>query len=133
MFATTLIVFREVLEASLIIGIVMAACRGIPRRGVMAVGGTAAGLTGAVVVAAAAGKIADSVSGMGPEILNASILGAAVLMLGWHNVWMSRHGSEIAAQMSAVGKKVAHGSVPVWVLGSAIALAVLREDRKSVV
>lgn len=132
MFATALIVFREVLEASLIIGIVMAACRGISRRDMMAIGGVAAGLLGAIVIAAAAGKIAESASGMGQEILNACILGAAVLMLGWHNIWMSRHGREIAAQMSAVGKKVAHGSAPVWVLGSAIALAVLREGAEVV-
>ena len=132
MFATALIVFREVLEASLIIGIVMAACRGIPRRSTMAIGGISAGLLGAIVIAAAAGKIAESASGMGQEILNAGILGAAVLMLGWHNIWMSRHGREIAAQMSAVGKKVALGSVPVWVLGSAIALAVLREGAEVV-
>src|SRR5258708_4158872 len=132
MFATALIVFREVLEASLIIGIVLAACRGIPRRSTMAIGGVAAGLLGAIVIAAAAGKIAESASGMGQEILNASILGVAVLMLGWHNIWMSSHGREIAAQMSAVGKKVAHGSVPVGVLGSAIALAVLREGAEVV-
>jgi len=132
MFATALIVFREVLEASLVIGIVMAACRGIPRRNAMVIGGIGAGLAGAVLVAAAAGRISGAASGMGQEILNASILGAAVLMLGWHNVWMSRHGREIANQMNAVGEKVAHGGAPVWLLGTAIALAVLREGSEVV-
>ena len=33
MLATLLIVFREVLEAGLIVGIVLAATKGIPRRG----------------------------------------------------------------------------------------------------
>ena len=75
MFAAALIVFREVLEASLIIGIVMAACRGIPHRSTMAIGGISAGLLGAVVIAAAAGKIAGWASGMGQEILNAGMLG----------------------------------------------------------
>lgn len=132
MFAAALIVFREVLEASLIIGIVMAACRGIPRRALMAAGGIAAGLAGAAIIAAAAGRIAEAASGVGQEILNASILGAAVLMLGWHNIWMSRHGREIARHMNAVGRKVALGTAPVWVLGSAIALAVLREGSEVV-
>ena len=132
MFATALIVFREVLEASLIIGIVMAACRDVPRRRAMVSAGIGAGLAGAVLVAAAAGRIAEAASGVGQEILNASILGAAVLMLGWHNIWMSRHGREIANQMNAVGHKVAHGAAPVWLLGSAIALAVLREGSEVV-
>ena len=132
MFATAIIVFREVLEAALIIGIVLAACRGIPHRGLMVSGGIAAGLAGAVVVAAAAGKIAEAASGMGQEILNACILGAAVLMLGWHNIWMSRHGREIAQHMRSVGKNVAHGAAPVWMLGTVIALAVLREGSEVV-
>ena len=132
MFATALIVFREVLEASLIIGIVMAASRGIARRNAMVFAGIGAGLVGAVIVAAAAGGIADAAAGMGQEILNASILGAAVLMLGWHNIWMSRHGREIAQHMGEVGNKVAQGGAPVWLLGSAIALAVLREGSEVV-
>lgn len=132
MFATALVVFREVLEASLIIGIVLAACRGIQRRNVMAFGGIAAGTAGAVAVAAGAGVIAEAAAGMGQEILNAVILGAAVLMLGWHNVWMSRHGREMAQQMSALGRNVAHGRTPVWTLGSVIALAVLREGSEVV-
>jgi high-affinity iron transporter len=132
MFATALIVFREVLEAALIIGIVLAACRGIPHRGLMVSGGITAGLAGAVVVAAAAGTIAEAASGMGQEILNACILGAAVLMLGWHNVWMSRHGREIARHMGSVGRNIAHGAAPVWMLGTVIALAVLREGSEVV-
>jgi high-affinity iron transporter len=132
LLATALIVFREVLEAALIIGIVLAACRGIPRRGLMVSSGIAAGLAGAVVIAAAAGTIAEAASGMGQEILNACILGAAVLMLGWHNIWMSRHGRQIAQHMRAVGKNVAHGTAPVWMLGSVIALAVLREGSEVV-
>jgi high-affinity iron transporter len=132
MFATALIVFREVLEAALIIGIVLAACRAIPRRGLMVSGGITAGLAGAVVVAAAAGTIAEAASGMGQEILNACILGAAVLMLGWHNVWMSRHGREIARHMGTVGRNIAHGTAPVWMLGTVIALAVLREGSEVV-
>ena len=132
MFATALIVFREVLEAALIIGIVLAACRGIPRRGLMVSGGITAGLAGAVVVAAAAGTIAEAASGMGQEILNACILGAAVLMLGCHNIWMSRHGREIARHMGSVGRNIAHGAAPVWMLGTVIALAVLREGSEVV-
>src|SRR5258708_26141803 len=132
MFATALIVFREVLEAALIIGIVLAACRGIPRRGLMVSGGITAGLAGAVVVAAEAGTIAEAASGMGQEILNACILGAAVLMLGWHNIWMSRHGREIARHMGSVGRNIAHGVAPVWMLGTVIALAVLREGSEVV-
>src|SRR5260221_6924809 len=100
MFATALIVFREVLEASLIIGIVMAACRGVPRRSTMAIGGIAAGLLGATIIAAAAGKNPETVFRIGQQILNAVILGAAVLMVGWDQILMSRPWRGNPAQMS---------------------------------
>jgi high-affinity iron transporter len=125
--AAALIVFREVLEAALIISIVLAASRGAPARMRIAAGGIVAGTLGAVVVAALAGTITEAASGVGQEILNAAILIAAVAMLGWHNVWMSRHGREMAAHMKALGGEIAQGRIPAWALGSAIALAVLRE------
>jgi high-affinity iron transporter len=132
MFATALVVFREALEAALIIGIVLAASRGVRRRAFIATSGIAAGIVGAIIIAALAQKIAEAAAGIGQEILNATILGAAVLMLGWHNVWMSRHGRELSARMKAVGGGVAAGALPVWVLGSVIGLAVLREGAEVV-
>ena len=41
--ATAIIVFREVLEAALIVGVVLAASRGVPDRGAWVLGGIAAG------------------------------------------------------------------------------------------
>ena len=124
--------FREVLEAALIIGIVMAASRSVEKRYALVWGGVGAGLVGACIVAALAGEIAGAAEGIGQELLNAAILGAAVVMLGWHNVWMSRHGREMARDLTAVGNRVSLGTLPVWVLGSAVALAVLREGAEVV-
>ncbi|HEX4986014.1 MAG TPA: FTR1 family protein, partial [Burkholderiales bacterium] len=132
MLATALVVFREILEASLIVGIVLAACPGIAHRATMALAGVTAGVLGSVALAAAAGRIAEAAAGVGQEILNAAILGATVVMLGWHSVWMSHYGRRISIQMRAIGHEVAAGRTPVWVLGSVIALAVLREGSEIV-
>ena len=51
MLATLIIVFREMLEAGLVVGIVLAASQGVPRRGLWITGGCAAGVLGAIVVA----------------------------------------------------------------------------------
>src|SRR4051794_41981648 len=53
---------------------------------------------------------------MGQELFNAAILGVAVVMLTWHNVWMASHGREIALEMRAVGHAVAEGSKPLGAL-----------------
>lgn len=127
MLSAALIVFREVLEAALIIGIVMAATREVAGRGWWVGFGMAAGVAGAALVAAFAGTIAAAAEGMGQEIFNAAILFLAVGMLGWHNIWMSRHGRAIAQEMQAVGRAVAAGSRPMHGLALVVGIAVLRE------
>ena len=74
MFGAALIVFREVLEAALIVAIVMGATRGVAGRGRWVSGGIILGVAGAMVVAAFAGAIADAVEGRGQELLNAGVL-----------------------------------------------------------
>ena len=132
MFASLLLVFREVLEAALIVSIVAAATRGVSARGVWIGAGLALGVLGAVIVAAFAGAIADAMSGMGQEWFNAIVLLAAVLMIAWHVVWMSRHARELSSHMKAVGNEVSSGSRPMTALLMVVAIAVLREGSEVV-
>jgi len=130
--STALIVFREVLEAALVVGIVMAGSKGAPGRGLWVGSGILAGVAGACVVAAFAGVIQNAAAGIGQELLNAGILFAAVAMLGWHCIWMGRHGREIAQHVSAVSRAVVAGSRPLYALGIVVGLAVLREGSEVV-
>ena len=132
MLATAIIVFREVLEAALIVGVVLAASVGVPRRTWWVGAGIAGGVVGAALVAAFATSISAMVQGMGQELFNAAILLAAVVMLGWHNVWMGRHGREMAAEMNNVGAAVRSGRQPLYVLGIVVGIAVLREGSEIV-
>ncbi len=132
MLGSAIIVFREVLEAALVIGIVLAASRGIAgsRRWVLA--GILGGVGGALAVAAGANSIAGAFEGAGQEVLNASILLAAVAMLAWHSAWMQRHGAEIARELRTVGAEVSAGTRPLHVLAIVVGLAVLREGSEVV-
>ena len=132
MLGALIIVFREVIEAGLIIGIVMAATRGVAGRGRWITFGIAAGAIGSGVVAAFAGVISDAFEGSGQELFNASVLAAAVVMLMWHNAWMARHGREIAMQMFKLGTAVSEGARPLTALTIVIGLAVLREGSEVV-
>ena len=132
MLPSAIIVFREVLEAALILSVVAAATRGVRGRSIWLASGTFAGMVGAIIVAAFASRIADAVEGVGQEIFNASVLGLAVVMLGWHNIWMQRHGREIAAHMTKVGEDAANGSTTMFAVALAVSLAVLREGSEVV-
>jgi high-affinity iron transporter len=132
MLATLVIVFREVIEAGLVIGIVLAATKGVPRRGWWVALGIAGGLLGAGVVAGFAGELASLFQGSGEEIFNAAILSAAVIMLTWHNVWMARQGAAMARELRAVGDAVAAGQRSLAALAIVIGVAVLREGAEVV-
>jgi high-affinity iron transporter len=132
MLGALIIVFREVLEAGLIVGIVMAATRGVAGRGRWITIGIGAGVFGATVVAGFAGAISQAFQGAGQELFNASVLAIAVVMLMWHNAWMARHGREIAAEMRDIGTAVSEGAKPLTALAVVIGLAVLREGSEVV-
>lgn len=132
MLATLFIVFREVIEAGLIVGIVLAATKDVPARGIWVSFGVIAGVAGACVVAALAGEIGDLFQGSGQELFNAAVLLLAVCMLAWHNVWMASHGRDIAREVKAVGVEVATGERSLLALALVCGLAVLREGSEVV-
>ena len=132
MLATLVIVFREVIEAGLIVGIVLAATQSVPRRGWWVSYGIAGGVLGACLVAAFAGELASLFEGSGQEIFNATILLLAVCMLTWHNVWMAGHGREMAREMKAVGAEVSAGQRSLAALAIVVGVAVLREGSEVV-
>ena len=131
MLSTALIVFREIFEAALIVSIVLAATKTVPRHLAWVGGGVAGGILGACLVAVFASVIASWASGMGQELFNAVVMFIAVAMLGWHSVWMGRHGREMAQQLAVAGRAVAAGSKPIG-LAIVVSVAVLREGSEVV-
>ena len=63
MLGALIIVFREAIEAGLIVGIVMAVTRGVPFAGRYVLGGVAAGALGALIVAMFADRLSRSFAG----------------------------------------------------------------------
>src|SRR5271169_4679097 len=122
-----IIVFREVIEAGLIVGIALAVTRGIAGRGRFLGMGIAAGVLGACLVGAFISTISNAFEGLGQELFNAGILALAVVMLTWHNVWMARHGRELATEMRKAGEAVRAGTSTLLRFAVVVAVAVLRE------
>jgi high-affinity iron transporter len=132
MIAALLIVFREVIEAGLIVGIVLAATTGVPGRARAVAMGIGAGIAGACLVAAFAGELAGLFQGSGQEFFNAAILLLAVAMLTWHNVWMASHGRQMARELKAAGHQVRTGERTLAALSIVVGVAVLREGSEVV-
>jgi high-affinity iron transporter len=132
MFPSALVFFREVFEIVLIVGIVLAATRGLPGRAKWVYLGFAGGLAGSALVAIFTEQISNFADGVGQEIFNASILFTAAFFIGWTVIWMKRHAREMKAYFTRVGQDVAEGKIPAYSLSLVIALAMLREGSEIV-
>lgn len=132
MIGAAIVVFREVLEAGLIVGIMLAVTRGIAGSRTAIAAGIAGGVLGAVMIAVFAGVIAEAMEGIGQEVLNAAILALAVVMLAWHTIWMASHGRAMAREMRSLGDEVRAGTRTLPALGVVVAIAVMREGAEVV-
>jgi high-affinity iron transporter len=132
MLAAAIIVFREIIEAGLVVGIVLAVTRSVAGSRRWITGGVVGGVLGSCLVAAFTSGLAALFSGTGQEWFNAAILAVAATMLGWHNVWMARHGRALAAELKATGEAVSSGGKSLVALAVVVGVAVLREGAEVV-
>jgi len=132
MLSALVIVFREVLEMSLVVGMLLAATEGVAGARRRIALGAFVGLLGAMLVAWLMDVLESSANGNGEFIYNAVLLGMASMMIAWTVIWMTRHGREVAARMRHVGKSVTDGSLPGTALTVATFAAVIREGGEAV-
>lgn len=132
LFGTSLIVFRETLEAALFVGIVAAATRHLAQRGRWLVLGIAAGTAGSLAVAASIERIASGFDGMGQDLLSATLLTVALSLLAWHAVDAPRHARNARHDARRLGTAATADARSMLALSGAVALAVLREGAETV-
>ena len=132
MLSSFIVVFREILEVSIVLGVVIAATRGLPGRTLWIWAGIGGGVIGSLLVALFADVISDAAAGMGQELFNAGVLILASVMIGWTVLWMRQHAREMVAHIKKVGADVMAGQLPAYSIAVVIALAVLREGSEIV-
>lgn len=132
MLSAAIIIFREILEVSLVLGILLAATRGLVSRTKWIWTGLAAGIVGSGIVAVFTKSISQAMEGMGQELFNAVVLSLAAILIGWTVIWMGRHGRELTQHIKEAGQAVIQGKKPLYTLAIVIALSVWREGSEIV-
>lgn len=132
MISALVIVFREMLEMALVVGLLMAATRGMPgsRRWIGA--GVCCGLLGAVFFGLFMEQMESSFNGDGEFIFNAAVLLLASVLIAWTVFWMGRHGHEISGRIKQAGSLVREGKLPHTALAVVALSAVMREGSEAV-
>lgn len=132
MMSAVIIVFREVLEMSIVLGVLLAATTGSLQSRRWIGLGTLLGLLGAIIVALFMEEMESSMSGDGEFVFNAVVLGLASILIAWTVIWMAKHGREMSLHMQQVGQSVAGGDLPGTALLFVTLAAVMREGSEAV-
>ena len=132
MLSAFVIMFREMLEMSMVLGVLFVVTRPVPSARRWIYIGSIIGLAGASFVAAFMHEMENSLQGAGEMWFNAVVLALASVMIGWTVVWMSRHGRELSMRMQSVGQAVSVGELPQTALMMVALAAVLREGSEVV-
>ncbi|EAY9327149.1 iron permease [Salmonella enterica] len=131
MIAVILIVFREVLEAGLIISVILAACKGY-KISHLVIAGITSGVIFSGLLSLFTNSIENALSGTGQEVFNSALLLTATLMLSWQIVWMSTKGKEMAdASRNEVRNILSEGNKN-YAIAVVVAIAVMREGSEVV-
>lgn len=132
MFSSLLIVFREMLEMALVLGVLLAVTQPLAGARRWIAMGSLAGLGGALLVAWLMEAMENAAEGTGEFIFNAIVLFLAALMIAWTVIWMGQHGREMAVRMKRLGHSIAEGDLPRTALMVAAFAAVMREGSEAV-
>lgn len=127
-----IIVFREILEIAIILGILTVATKEIKGRTKWILGGVAIGVAFSIVLAMFTNKISESAHGMGQEIFNGLILLSASLMIGFTVLWMQKHSKAISGNLKNLSSQIQDGSKPLYALLFIVLFSVLRESAEIV-
>ncbi len=132
MLQIAIVVFREILEISLILGILTAATKEIPGRTKWIASGLTLGIAASLLLAFFTDKISESLDGMGQEFFNGLILISASVMIGWTVLWMQKHARSISGELKRLSNSVREGKKPLYILLVVVFLSVLRESAEVV-
>ena len=132
MLQIAIVVFREILEIALIVGILTAATKEVAGRGKWILGGLISGFVFSGFLAFFTDQISEGLDGSGQEFFNGLILLGASFMIGWTVLWMQKHAKTISGEMKKVGNSVREGKKPLYTLLIVVLLSVLREGTEIV-
>lgn len=121
------VLFRETLEISVILSIVLAATQNIQNRSKYIYIGLALGIMGAIAMAISTSYISNIFEGYGQEIINAIILLVAASLIVWTVIWIKSHTRKVITKIKTCSSEVYSGESSLISLSIIVAATIFRE------
>ncbi|HJD65220.1 MAG TPA: FTR1 family protein [Rickettsia endosymbiont of Diachasma alloeum] len=133
MFKIALIVFRECLEISLLVGIILAVTKHIEKSRIYIIAGGMLGVVSASIFAFFTRKLSLSFGGMGDEIFDSGIMILITILLSWTIIWMQGYGTKVKQHINNISTKIHEGNSSYLMLVFLVASTILREGAEIII
>ncbi|HEV8640332.1 MAG TPA: FTR1 family protein [Methylomirabilota bacterium] len=133
MGATFVVTLREAFEAALVLGIVYTYLDKIGGRAYYryATAGGALGLLASIAAGVAVSFLSGPLLDLGPDVVSAVVVFAAVILLTWHGWWMRQHARSIKGD---VQRRIDQARLTrrLWIIGLIAFTGVFREGAETI-
>lgn len=127
MLATAIIVFREMLEICLILGIISAALDNLKNKKLLLLSGIIGGTCLSAVFALTMTYINGLFDGNGQEILKIIILSTSIIFINLTIIWISKHRKELHSKINNATQKLINKEINIISLVIVIVFIISRE------
>lgn len=132
MLKVAIVIFREFLEISLLLGVILAATRGLTNRLYYVVAGIMGGVVGASVLAFFTRLLNRSFQGIGDEVFDASIILVTVALLVATAIWVNNPREVIKSKVDSIILDLDQSKSSKMILTLLIAGTIFREGSEIV-
>lgn len=132
MFQVAVIIFREFLEISLLLGVILAATKNVRNKLVYIVSGIMAGVVGAAFLAFFVRQFGDLLLETADEIIDAGVMIFTVILIGFSSLWMNDAARNIHNNLKQVSRDIEKEWLSKVMLTLLIASTIFREGAEIV-
>jgi high-affinity iron transporter len=127
MFQLATVIFRECLEISLLLAIILAVTKSVDNSRFFVVLGAIIGVILSAFVAMGANFITQYFSYLGDEILDSIIILSTAILINWTVIWMQGYNHKIKNHFSQISKDITAGIASKLTIVLVVASTILRE------
>ena len=127
MLKIAIVVFREFLEISILLSIIIAATSEVKKRHLYILFGILLGCFFAGLSALSINQIAFAFDGLGTEIFNIIIIFLTIFIIAWTILWIQNYSQNLKSSLSSVATNIIDGKTNKITLSILVAATIFRE------
>ncbi len=127
MLSASLIIFREIIEISIIISVIYSSIEEYNKKNIVILKGVAIGLFFSIIFAVFMDRITESFDGMGQEIINSIIMISAICLITYSITWMKSNVTQFSNNLKQAALKEESNKIPKLSIILIIATSFIRE------